>query len=211
MRIMSRQCIGQIGRLALAAVCVLVVWGRPAPAHGAAEQIELPPYKAPLKDDYYPPDASMHHLQGRALVEFALNERGVPQDVVLVSSEPAHEFEDSALRLVKNLRFAVPSDWQRGTGAAAHRFRIGVRFQEIECLNISKCESQARNPPADYDSANRTYVVSTQRRVLSLHSTQSAAPAPASPLSQPPSPPPSTAPRPPANPAASAEPDYPPG
>jgi len=48
---MSRQCIGQIGRLALAAVCVLVVWGRPAPAHGAAEQIELPPYKAPLKDD----------------------------------------------------------------------------------------------------------------------------------------------------------------
>ena len=93
----------------------------------AMAQIELPPYKGTLKEDYYPTDARRHLVQGRALVEFALNGRGVPADVVVVNSEPPREFEDSARRLVKNLRFEVPAGWEQGA-AAAQRFRIGVRF-----------------------------------------------------------------------------------
>jgi len=66
-------------------------------------------------------------------------------------------------------------------------------------MNFSKCEPQARNPPADYEAADRTYVVSSQRRVLKLNEAPQTAPTPAPP------------PRPRDTPGTSAEPDYPPG
>jgi hypothetical protein len=112
-----------------------------------------------------------------------------------VNAEPPHEFEDAARRLVQNLRFEVPAGWQQ-SAAAAHRFRMGVRFEVIECINLSKCESQARHPPADYDGADRTYVVTSQQRVLTFDSS--------------PPPPPAPLPR-PRDTGASPEPDYPPG
>jgi len=203
---MTSQRIKLIAGTAMAAFIAAIVLDRPALAQGAAgENIELPAYKGTLKDDYYPADARQHYLQGRALVEFALNGRGVPTDVVIVNSEPAHQFEDSARHLVQNLRFEVPPGWER-SAAAAHRFRMGVRFQVIECINFSKCESQPRNPPADYEAVNRTYVVTTQRRVLVFDSNQPKLPGP------PPGPP--AAPPPPPTrdgPAASPEPIYPPG
>jgi TonB family protein len=194
---MSSQCIRRIARLTLAVLFAAVVPDPPALAEGAAsDKIELPPYKGTLKDDYYPADARLHNLQGRALVEFALNGRGVPTHVALVSSEPAHRFDDSALLLVRNLRFEVPAGWEQ-SAAAAHRFQLGVRFQEVECLNLSKCEAEPRNPPADYDAAMRTYIVTAQRHVVSLDSKPPAPPAPRA--------------RPRASPAASPEPNYPPG
>jgi len=116
--------------------------------------------------------------------------------VVLVNAEPPHEFEDAARHLVQNLRFEVPDGWKQ-SAAAAHRFRMGVRFQVIECINFSKCESQARQPPADYDTAERTYVVTSQRRVLTFDTVAPAAPAPP--------------PLPKATPGTLSEPDYPPG
>jgi TonB family protein len=183
----------------------------------AAETIELPPYKGDLKDDYYPADARLHFRQGRALVEFAVDARGVPTDVVVVNSEPERSFQESARRLVKNLRFEVPAGWERGA-AAAHRFRMGVRFQVIQCLNFSRCESQSRNPPADYDAASRTYVVSAQQRVLTFASKQTEAPAasnapsPAPASAAPSAPSPAPPPRPRASPSATPEePIYPPG
>ena len=198
---MTSQRIKLIARAAMAtliATCVLD--GRAATQGTASDKIELPAYKGELKDDYYPEDARQHYLQGRALLEFTLDVRGVPSDVVIVNAEPPHEFEDSARRLVRNLRFEVPAGWQQGA-AAAHRFRMGVRFQVIQCMNFSKCEPQARNPPADYEAADRTYVVSSQRRVLKLNEAPQTAPTPA------PAPPP----RPRDTPGTSAEPDYPPG
>jgi TonB family protein len=186
-----------IARTALAALIAACALSGPAMAQSAAgDKPELPPYKGELKDDYYPADARQHYLQGRALVEFALDGRGTPTNVVLVNAEPPHEFEDAARHLVQNLRFQVPAGWKQSP-AAAHRFRMGVRFQVIECINFSKCESQARQPPADYDAADRTYVVTSQRRVLTFDTVAPAAPAPA--------------PLPKAAPATASEPDYPPG
>jgi len=194
---MTSQRTKLIARTALAALIAASALDRPAVAQGAAtDKLELPPYKGTLKDDYYPADARQHFLQGRALLEFALDGRGAPTGVALVHAEPPHEFEDAARRLVQNLRFEVPAGWKQ-SAAAAHRFRLGVRFEVIECINFSKCESQARHPPAAYDAADRTYVVTSQRRVLTFDSTPAAPPAPLPP------------PR--ATPGASPEPDYPPG
>jgi TonB family protein len=166
--VMTSQRIRLIGQFAMAAFIALVVFDRPTKVLGAAlDKVELPPYRGTLRDDYYPDDARQHYLQGRALVEFSVNGNGVPTDVVVVASEPPREFEKSAHLLVRNLRFEVPSGWQ-ASAAAAQRFRLGVRFQVVECLNFSHCETQSHNPPADYADANRTYVVSAQRRVLTF-------------------------------------------
>jgi TonB family protein len=224
--IMSSQRIRRIARTGITAVLAAAITvlalapGRPAVAEGAAAAIvELPAYKGKLRDDYYPADERLHYLQGRALVEFGVDAHGVPTDVVVVSSEPERRFEESAHRLVKNLRFSVPSGWEQA--GAGQRFKIGVRFQVIQCLNLSHCETQPRNPPADYEAANRTYVVSTQQRVVAFASqlpnppaTPTPAPAPA-PSSATPSTAPAPAappPRPRASPnAAPEEPIYPPG
>ena len=219
---MTSQRIRRIARAVIAAVLAAVmaslVLERPALAQGAAAAaLELPPYKGSLRDDYYPADERLHYLQGRALVEFAVDARGVPTDVVVVSSEPERRFEESAHRLVKNLRFSVPAGWEQA--GAGHRFKIGVRFQVIQCLNLSRCETQPRDPPADYEAANRTYVVSMQRRVVAFASQPSsppAAPAPAAssaaPLAAPAATPAAPPPRPRASPnAAPEEPIYPPG
>jgi TonB family protein len=186
-----------IARTALAALMAGCALSPPAMTQSAAtDKPELPPYKGELKDDYYPADARQHYLQGRALVEFTLDGRGTPTQVVLVNAEPPHEFEDAARHLVQNLRFEVPAGWKQ-SAASAHRFRMGVRFQVIECINFSKCEPQARQPPADYDTADRTYVVTSQQRVLTFDTVTPAAPAPA--------------PLPKVTPGTSSEPDYPPG
>src|ERR1700681_3141242 len=155
MLIMTRQRSRLIVRTAMASVIATIVLERGAQEPRPAKQpIVLPPYKEALKDDYCPPDARQHFLQGRALVEFNVDGRGVPTDVVVVNAEPAREFDDSARRVVKNLRYLVPAGW--GQGGAAHRFRMGVRYQVIQCMNLSHCESEARNSPADYDTADRT-------------------------------------------------------
>jgi TonB family protein len=213
MPIMSRQRSRLIVRATIAAAMASIALGRGAPAQGIAPPIELPPYKGTLKDDYYPEDARAHALQGRVLVEFNVDGRGVPKDVVLVNAEPARDFDESARMLVKHLRFEVPAGWEQS--AAAHRFRIGVRYQMIQCINFSHCEAAPRNPPADYEAADRTYVVSMQRRVVTFEGARSGAPpASATPASAPPAavPPAAAPPRPRATPAApSEEPVYPPG
>ena len=211
---MSRQRSRLIVRATIAAAMASIALGRGAPAQGIAPPIELPPYKGTLKDDYYPEDARAHALQGRVLVEFNVDGRGVPKDVVLVNAEPARDFDESARMLVKHLRFEVPAGWEQS--GAAHRFRIGVRYQMIQCINFSHCEAAPRNPPADYEAADRTYVVSMQRRVVTFEGARSVAPpASATPAaSAPPAavPPAAAPPRPRATPAApSEEPVYPPG
>jgi TonB family protein len=209
---MTSQRLKLIAQSAMAAFIAAVVLDQAVPAQGAVGKIELPPYQGTLRDDYYPDDARQHYLQGRALVEFSLNASGVPADVVVVASEPPREFEKSARMLVKNLRFEVPAGWGAGA-AAAQRFRLGVRFQVVECINFSHCEPESRHPPPDYGDANRTYVVTAQRRVLTFsgktpgspeqpQTSPPAAPVPAPGYAQP---------RPQIAPPASAEPIYPPG
>jgi TonB family protein len=173
----------------------------------ASQKIELPPFRGTLRDDYYPADARLHLRQGRALVEFSVDARGMPTDVVLLNAEPSREFDEAARLLARNLRYQVPPGWEQG--AAARRFRLGVRFQVLECINFSRCDPNAHNPPADYEAADRTYVVSAQKRVVVLLSQPPAAP--------PPAPAPTMAPAPRATPPAappsepSEEPVYPPG
>jgi TonB family protein len=214
MPIMTRQRSRLIMRAAIAAAMATIVLDRGALAQGTAPRpIELPPYKGTLKDDYYPEYARGHALQGRVLVEFNVDGRGVPKDVVVVNAEPARNFDDSARRLVKNLRYEVPAGWEQSAGA--HRFRMGVRYQVIQCINFSHCESEPRNPPADYEAADRTYIVNAQRRVVTFTDAGSVAPpASATPASAPlAAPPPAAAPpRPRTTPVApSEEPIYPPG
>ena len=206
---MTRQRRKLIARSAVAAVLAIMMLDRGALAQGAAkEPIQLPPYKGTLKDDYYPADARLHALQGRALVEFNIDGRGVPTNVVVVNAEPARQFDDSARHLVKNLRYEVPAGWEQS--GAGHRFRLGVRFQIIACVNLSHCESQPRHPPADYDAADRTYVLSEQRRMIASDSHPPQAPPAAAPpaLPMPAAPPPRARPNPAAPPE---EPIYPPG
>jgi TonB family protein len=210
MPIMTRQRSRLIMRAAIAAAMATIVLDRGALA---PRPIELPLYKGTLKDDYYPEYARGHALQGRVLVEFNVDGRGVPKDVVVVNAEPARNFDDSARRLVKNLRYEVPAGWEQSAGA--HRFRMGVRYQVIQCINFSHCESEPRNPPPDYEAADRTYIVSAQRRVVTFTGGGSVAPpASATPASAPlAAPPPAAAPpRPRTTPVApSEEPIYPPG
>jgi len=220
---MSRQRSRLIVRATIAAAMASIALGRGALAQGTASPIELPPYKGTLKDDYYPEDARGHALQGRVLVEFNVDGRGVPKDLVVVNAEPAREFDESARMLVKNLRFEIPAGWEQS--GAAHRFHIGVRYQMIQCINFSHCEPAPRNPPADYEAADRTYVVSMQRRVVTFEGARSAAPpASATPASAPAAPPPPAVVPPAAVPPAAApprqratpaapyeEPIYPPG
>jgi TonB family protein len=208
MLIMTRQRRRLIVRTAIAAVIAIMVLDRGALAQGAANaKVELPPYQGALKDDYYPTDARLHSLQGRALVEFNVNARGVPEDVVVVQAEPAREFDQAARRLVRNLRYQVPANWAQGS--TSHRFRMGVRYQVVQCINLSHCESEPRDPPADYDAADRTYVLTAQRRVVTLDRQSVAPPA----VPPPPAPlPPAPALRPRVAPAVpSEEPIYPPG
>lgn len=200
-----------IAQSAMAVFIAAVMLDQPAPAQApAAGKAELPPYRGTLRDDYYPDDARQHYLQGRALVEFSLNGSGAPADVVVVASEPAGEFEKSARLLVRNLRFEVPAGWQ-ASAAGTQRFRLGVRFQVVECMNFSHCATESRNPPPDYDDANRTYVVSAQRRVLNFSETTPGSPAPAQPQRNPPAAPAYPQPHPQYTPPVSGEPIYPPG
>src|ERR1700733_6699716 len=120
MPIMSRQRSRLIVCATIAAAMAGMALSRGALAQGMAPPIELPPYKGTLKDDYYPEDARAHALQGRVLVEFNVDGRGGPKDVVLVNAEPARDFDESARMLVKHLRFEVPAAW--GQSGAAHRF-----------------------------------------------------------------------------------------
>jgi TonB family protein len=211
---MTRQRHRRIVRTAMAAVIALLALDRGLLAQDAAKPpIQLPPYKGELKDDYYPPDARQHYRQGRALVEFTLDARGVPGNVVLVNAEPAREFDDLARRVARNLRYEVPAGWDQS--AASHRFRIGVRFQVIECINLSHCETGPRNPPADYEGADRTYAVTAQRRVVIFQTKPPPSGPPAPPPAQPSAPQPPTAPaaipQAPRNPVPYEEPIYPPG
>jgi TonB family protein len=194
----------------MAVVVPLFVPVSPANAEDAATgKLVLPAFRGTLRDDYYPMDARLHYRQGRALVEFSVDAHGVPTDVVVVSAEPAREFDDAARLLARNLRYQVPAGWQ--PGAAAHRFRLGVRFQVLECINFSHCEPQPRNPPADYDAADRTYVLSAQRRVVTLL-TEPPVISPAAPAAPAAPSPPAAPGRPQAAPAARPEePIYPPG
>ncbi|MGH8231524.1 MAG: energy transducer TonB [Steroidobacteraceae bacterium] len=200
--------------LLFAGAAVIAALAGPGPVQAdatPAAHIDLPPYRGTLRDDYYPPDARSHYIQGRSLVEFSLNERGVPTDVTVVKSEPAREFDNTSERLVKNLRFEVPANWG-AAGAQSHRFRIGVRYQVVKCLNFSKCETASRAPPEDYDAADRTYVVSAQQRVLSMSGGAVPAPASSSPHAPQTAPAAPSVPAAPALPAAAgAEEIYPPG
>jgi TonB family protein len=210
---MTRHGHRLIVRTAMAGVVALLALNCGALGQDAAKAaIQLPPYKGELKDDYYPPDARQHYRQGRALVEFTVDARGVPADVVVVNAEPAREFDEWARRLARNLRYQVPAGWDQS--AAAHRFRLGVRFQVIECINLSHCETGSRNPPADYEGVDRTYVLSALRRVVIFQTS----PPPPGPAAQPPAPlpatsPPRASPSPPRTPAPVPyeEPIYPPG
>ena len=208
---MIRQGHRLIVRTGATAVIAIMALYRGAPAQSAAPALQLPPYKGELKDDYYPPDARQHYRQGRALAEFSIDTRGVPADVVLLSAEPAREFDEWARRVAKNLRYQLPAGWDQS--AASRRFRMGVRFQVVECINLSHCETTARDPPADYEGAERTYVVTTQRRVVSFQSTPPP-PGPAAqlPAPSPPGPPPAAVPSSPrAAPVPYEEPINPPG
>jgi len=205
---MTRRRGPRIQLTVIAAASAIVALAAAASGLGAPSQdIQLPPFRGMLRDDYYPADARLHFRQGRALVEFSVDAHGVPTDVVLVNSDPAREFDDAARMLARHLRYQVPPDWEQG--AAARRFRLGVRFQVVECVNFSHCEPNSRNPPADYDVADRTYVLTAQKHVVVLLNQPPAVPpmAPALPI----------APGQRANPSAaspaapSEEPVYPPG
>ena len=90
---MTSQRITLIARTAMAALLAAIVLDRAALAQGAAvDKFELPAYQGTLRDDYYPADARLHNLQGRALVEFALNERGVPTGIVIVEFRTGTSF-----------------------------------------------------------------------------------------------------------------------
>jgi len=210
----SARTVGAAASSTVAAALTLALALAPvARGQGAAGQnIELPPFSGALRDDYYPEAARLHFRQGRALVEFSLDARGIPTNVVLVNADPAREFDDAARLLARNLRYQLPPGWPQGN--AAHRFRLGVRFQVVECINFSTCEPNARNPPADYDSADRTYVLSAPKRVLALLNPSAATPPAAPPATRTAAPTPGTPTLTPSAASPSAppqEPVYPPG
>ena len=92
----------------------------------------LPQCRDTSGDDYYPARAIRLGIQGHALVEFSIDKRGSIKGLVVTKSAPDGKFNQSARKLLGNLRCTVPDEWQ-SSGAANHRFTMDVIFQLREC------------------------------------------------------------------------------
>jgi len=130
-------------RLALALGFVALV--RSATGSTAAEPASTPEtvmsQKAPVAEPRllkplqprYPPHLFRKGISGYVLVQFRLNDEGMPQDARVVMADPQGAFDSAVLQSVAKLRFEVPQEW-----VAAHPNRLldfGYVFVIERCVD----------------------------------------------------------------------------
>ena len=79
------------------------------PADPQQPSLKLQPISRSARGPIYPPDAQEHEVPGCAVIRIAIDGKGVPSDVAVVSEHPAGwGFADSAATMVRTARY--PSD-----------------------------------------------------------------------------------------------------
>ena len=59
-----------------------------------------------IRDSRYPNRAAERNIEGWVSVSFIIDIEGIPRDIVIVESEPAGTFDNSAITAVKSWRFS---------------------------------------------------------------------------------------------------------
>lgn len=136
----------------------LLLPGGAARAQDAAgAKRSLPQLTIDLNALAYPSAAQRAGMQGRVLVAFNITKKGRADAIEIVNAEPADEFDATASKAVKQVRFTVPDDWQ-ASGGAAHRFQLSVLFK------LSPCVAPACSAPKPHESADDFLVIGAQAK-----------------------------------------------
>ncbi|MGC3980274.1 MAG: energy transducer TonB [Steroidobacteraceae bacterium] len=135
---------------------LLLPLGMPAHAQTPAKRA-LPSLSADLNTLSYPSGALRAGLQGRVLVAFTITKKGRADDVEVVTADPAGEFDATAIKAVKQVRFTVPEDWE-ASGASAYRFQLSVLFK------LNPCVAPACIAPQMHEAADDFLVVGAQAK-----------------------------------------------
>jgi len=117
----------------------------------------LPQLNVDLSSVTYPSALQRQGVQGRVLVAFTITKRGKVNDPVVVSSEPAGEFDSAAIRAVKQVHFTVPDDWE-ASGDSAYQYQLSVLFK------LSPCVAPDCVAPKPHDSADDFLVIAAQAK-----------------------------------------------
>lgn len=95
-------------------------------------KVALPPLTLNASSSSYPAAASRAGIQGRVLVAFQITDKGRPDELAVEKAEPAGEFEDAAQKLVKQVRFNVPKNWE-DLPESKQWYRLSVLFKLLPC------------------------------------------------------------------------------
>jgi TonB family protein len=124
-------------------------------AQETAVKRSLPALSVDLNSLAYPGSAQRAGLQGRVLTAFNISRKGRAQDIEIVSAEPPEEFDATAIRAVKQVRFTVPRDWE-DSGGETYRFQLSVLFR------LNPCVAPACVTPTPHESADDFLVIGAQ-------------------------------------------------
>jgi TonB family protein len=114
----------------------------------------LPEMKLELNSSFYPTAAKDARVQGRVLVAFNISKRGKIEKENVVEAEPLGAFEESALSVLKKIKFTVPDNWDDIAGPL-QRYRLSVLFK------ISPCPPDTCTAPKAYDESDDFVIVGT--------------------------------------------------
>ena len=114
----SSLSLPDIARPVVAAMPRLPGMATQSPAPVAALPVPLH-RQAPV----YPQRALMQGIEGRVVLEFALDGQGRVRDIHVLRSQPAGMFDDAAIQALDQWTFAVPA------AAGSRRFTLGLDFR----------------------------------------------------------------------------------
>jgi TonB family protein len=117
----------------------------------------LPPLTVDLRSVSYPSALQRQGVQGRVLVAFNITKRGKVDDPVVVSGEPAGEFDSVAIKAVKQVHFTVPDDWE-ASGDSAYQYQFSVLFK------LSPCIAPACVAPKPHEAADDFLVIGAEAK-----------------------------------------------
>ncbi|MGE0189111.1 MAG: energy transducer TonB [Steroidobacteraceae bacterium] len=121
-----------------------------------ASRFPLPPLALSLSNNVYPATSHKAGVQGRVLVSFTIKRNGTPDDVAVIAADPEGQFDEVAVRVVKQVRFSVPKDW-KDSGAVAQPFRLSVLFK------LRPCPAESCVTPVMHDEADDFLIVAANR------------------------------------------------
>lgn len=129
----------------------------PALAQEVPRKRALPQLTVNLETVPYPETARIAAVQGRVLVVFTITKRGRADEPIVMAAEPVKEFDEAAIRAIKQIRFTVPEDWV-ATGGPEYHFQISVLFK------LSPCNAPACISPEPHEAADDFLIISAQTR-----------------------------------------------